>query len=232
MNSSTKLLDAVIQEPVTGPANYTIIWLHGLGANGYDFVEIAPSLNLDPRFKIRFIFPHAPSMPVTANGGLVMPAWYDILGWNLEAQSDIDGMLLSRERINGLIQSELDKGIESHRILLVGFSQGGTVALLTALSSNWSLAGAVGLSTYLPNESRITTEIKTAKKYHEDLPIFLAHGHFDPIVPYFVGEKTKEYLISMQFNPAWHGYPMLHMVSFEEIRDLGLWINRQFLSGL
>lgn len=199
-----------------------VIWLHGLGADGTDFEPIVPELGLPPTTGIRFIFPNAPHRPVTCNGGYVMRAWYDII--SLEPNSrEIDeaGLLESREIMRQLIAREVERGIPSHRIFLAGFSQGGAVAYLSALTHPEPLAGVIALSTYIPSPALITTALSEANRR---IPLFVAHGTEDDVVSLELGTRAVELVASLGMTPDWHTYAMPHAVCEEEIADIGAWL--------
>ncbi len=208
--------------PKTAP-QYAVIWLHGLGADGYDFIPIVPELKLND-LPIRFIFPHAPTRPVTLNRGMLMPAWFDIHEISPAAKHDIAGILHAYQEISALIEAQHQQGIAYKNIALIGFSQGGALALYTALCFPELLAGVAGLSTFLPP----IPSLKEAIKISRDLPIFLAHGTQDPIVPIEAGHMTEELLTSQGFNINWHTYPMTHQVCAQEIKDIGEWLQHIF----
>lgn len=214
------MLDACRVDPKQ-ETDACIIWLHGLGADGYDFVNVVPSLGLPSTHTIRFIFPHAPSQPVTINGGLVMPAWYDILGPDLDAMQDAVGIKKSEQAIKALLTQIMSQGIDSSRIILIGFSQGGALALHTALRFEAPLGGVVALSAYLPLHDAVMNERHLA---NQQIPIFMAHGFADPVVPYWVGQKSFQYLTSAGYSPSWHSYPIPHTVYLPELSDIGNWI--------
>ena len=197
----------------------SIIWLHGLGADGHDFEDVVPMLNLPKQAAIRFVFPHAPHVPLTLQGKIPMRAWYDLTSWDFNHEQDTQGMAISIEKINELVELEIKKGIEPKNIFLAGFSQGGAIALQTALNSRRRLAGVIGLSTYLP----IQFQFKLSK--HIELPIFLAHGTEDPIIPFSLSELTKRRLDKEGYQPVFNCYPMPHCVCEAEIKALGIWIS-------
>lgn len=215
------LLPAIEIETGNNPG-HAVIWLHGLGADGSDFVPVVPELGLEDLPGIRFVFPHAPNIPVTCNGGYVMPAWYDII--SLEPGSrrvDEAGILHSREALRALIARENQRGIPAERIFLAGFSQGGAVAYTTALTHPEKLAGLIALSTYLPTPQIVSDEASAANR---DLPIFAAHGTADDIVSPALGLAARDFLIRNGYRPEWHEYPMPHSVCIEEIVDIGRWL--------
>ena len=209
---------------------YSIIWLHGLGADGQDFVPIAEDMQLP--LTVRYIFPHAPRRPVTINGGFVMRAWYDIanndlstgLRTGIDSQQDETGIRASQADVEALIEQEVERGINPAHIFLAGFSQGGAIALHTALRQNMPLAGVLALSTYLPLASRAQTESTQSSR---QTPIFMAHGKYDPIVPYALGLASGEHLKSLGYKVEWHEYPMQHSVTEQEVRDIERWISEK-----
>lgn len=204
------------------PPRYAVIWMHGLGADGSDFVPLVPELGLGDDCAVRFIFPHAPLMPVTCNGGYVMRAWYDIISLELNSrQIDDAGILASRQAICRLIERENQRGIPSHRIFIAGFSQGGVMAYVTALTYPEKLAGLVALSGYIPNPQWLTEE---ASEANQSIPIFAAHGREDDVVLPQLGVAARDFLIQRGYPLEWHDYPMPHSVCLEEINDIGNWL--------
>ena len=200
-----------------------VIWMHGLGADGSDFEPIVPELGLAESPAVRFIFPNAPSRPGTCNGGYVMRAWYDIISLEPDSrQIDETGLLESREIVRQLIQREEKRGIPSQRIFLAGFSQGGAVAYLSALTHPEPLAGVIALSTYIP-EARLITEDLSAANRH--IPLFVAHGTDDDVVSIKLGRQALALLEQCGLKPAWHTYDMPHSVCIDEVRDIGTWLN-------
>lgn len=196
----------------------SVIWLHGLGADGYDFEPIVQQLLHTSAFaKVRFILPHAPEIAVTRNNGYVMPAWYDIYGTIPVKVEDKAGIQASQQYINTLIEQEINRGIASDRIVLAGFSQGGAIALHTALRYPKKLAGVLALSTYLPLQTTLTQEASTA---NIDTPIFMAHGQFDEIIPYEMANASRNLLQNCQYSVMWHHYKMAHSLCEEEITDI------------
>ena len=194
-----------------------VIWMHGLGADGNDFAGLVPELNLTGCRPIRFVFPHAPSMPVTINGGYVMPAWYDIRGADLVQQQDAEGIERSRQAIVALIENEVSRGIAYEHIVLAGFSQGCAMALHTGLRFPHRLAGVIALSGYLPLADRFSAERHTA---NGDTPIFMAHGTMDPVVVLPRAEESHRLLTEHGHAVQWHTYPMPHSVHPREIQDI------------
>jgi len=209
-------------EGVTGPQPVaTVIVLHGLGADGNDFVPIAQQLDLRPVGAVRFVFPHAPVRAVTLNGGARMRAWYDIVDLNLLQREDEAGLRASRVEVQALIDKEVARGIAAERIVLMGFSQGSAMTLLTGLRAPQRLAGLVGLSGYLPLASTTAAERGEA---NQKTPIFMAHGRQDPLVPHAGGVASRDALRQLGYEVEWHDYPMEHAVCNEEIADLNRWL--------
>lgn len=202
-----------------------IIWLHGLGADGRDFEAIVPELNLDPSLAIRFIFPNAPSIPVTVNGGMVMPAWYDILDMSIDRKVDTKQLNQSAAEIITLVEQEIAKGIPSERILLAGFSQGGAVVYQAALTYHKPLAGLLALSTYLATSESISLAKSNAK-----LPIMIMHGSQDPVVPEALGQFANQFFIDRSYNCQYKTYAMQHSVCAEQVGDISRWINKTLMS--
>jgi phospholipase/carboxylesterase len=200
-----------------------VIWLHGLGADGHDFAGLVPELDLSNCPPIRFVFPHAPSMPVTVNGGYVMPAWYDILGPDLVSQQDAAGIQASERAIVALIAQEVARGIPAERIVLAGFSQGCAMALHTALRLPQKLAGIMALSGYLPLADRFTAERHPA---NAQTPVFMAHGTQDPVVVIARGEASRDALAALGQPVEWHSYPMPHSLHPREISDISAFLAR------
>jgi len=209
----------IIESPQ--PATGSIIWLHGLGASGHDFEPIVPELPNVITQSTRFIFPHAPERPVTINGGMIMRAWYDILGMDLTTKQDEAGIRESEKILHHYISQEIEKGIPSGRIILAGFSQGGAIALQTAIRYPVKLAGVMALSTYLPLIDSVAEEHHIINK---NTSIFMGHGQSDPVIPLFQGKKSGEFLEKLGYPVEWHDYPMEHTVSFEEIGDINTWL--------
>lgn len=204
---------------------YSIIWLHGLGADGHDFEGIAPQLHLSQQDHVHFIFPNAPIIPVTINGGMKMRAWYDILAMTLERKVDIAGIYQSAKLLEQLIEQEMAKGIASENILLAGFSQGGVIALHTGLSFPHRLGGIIALSTYFPTLEQLKTEFAAANKA---TPIFMAHGILDAVVAIESGKAVFNALHALNYPVEWHDYLMEHSVCVEEIGHLSTFINGLF----
>ena len=213
------LLPCVDLEPA-GSARASIIWLHGLGADGNDFVPSVPELGLED-LGVRFLFPHAPSVPVSINGGFVMPAWYDIRDGDLSQRNDESGLRASASRIEKLVAYERGKGIPADKIIVAGFSQGGAGAAHLALRHDEPLGGLVMLSTYLVCPETLAPERSEA---NASIPIFMAHGSYDPMVTPERGEAARDLLKELGYDPVWHSYPMQHEVCLEEITELATWL--------
>jgi len=213
-----KTLEIDVKDP-----KFSVIWLHGLGADGHDFEPIVAELSFTNKDKTRFIFPHAPTMPVTVNGGMVMPAWYDIVAPRIDAQQDEKGIRSTAEQINQLIDSELERGIPSNHIVLAGFSQGGAIALHVGLRYKKALAGIMALSTYLPLDTSISTEASAENKA---ISIFYAHGQQDTVIPIALADMSKQFLMNLNYNIEWHDYPMEHSVIPQEIDDISHWLDK------
>ena len=205
--------------------SHAVIWLHGLGADGNDFVPVVKELKLPP-LGIRFVFPHAPMRPVTINGGFVMRAWYDIAYQELAFKEDERGLRESQKLIEELIVRENTRGIPSSRIVLAGFSQGGVLALQTGLRQSKPLAGLMALSSYLPMLPMIEVERNAASN---SVPIFMGHGITDNIVPLALGRMSRDTLIKLGYEVEWHQYTMPHSVCPEELADIGVWLKRVLL---
>ena len=218
------LLDSVEINPNSEPYA-SIIWLHGLGADGHDFEPIVPELRLPGTLPIRFIFPHAPRRPVTANAGMVMRAWYDVLGLPGSGGIEQADFFESVDHLHALIQKEIESGIPCERILLAGFSQGGAISLHTGLTYGKHLAGILALSTYLPTVDNIEEEISLVNK---DVPIMMAHGTMDPMIPMAHALRTKQALRRLGYEISWHEYPIMHGVCTEEIQDISAWLLKIF----
>ena len=218
-----KPLETIEIETGKNPAA-AIIWMHGLGADGNDFVPIAHELDLPRAPAIRFVFPHAPMRPVTINNGYVTRAWYDVSFDDLEGRSrsaDEQGVRESQAQISALIEREIKRGSAADKIVLAGFSQGGAIALQTGLRHNVKLAGVMALSTYLPLAESLPQEAAPA---NARTPIFMAHGTLDPIVPYLFGVNSKTFLAGLGYQVEWHEYPMQHSVCPQEIQDIAKWL--------
>ena len=221
------LLECIERE--TGPAPaWSIVWLHGLGADGGDFVPIVPELLRRDWPALRFVFPHAPVRPVTINNGVPMRAWYDIVDIDLANRADESGVAQSMAQVEALVAREVERGVPRSRVVLAGFSQGGAVTLAAGLRSSEPLAGLVALSTYVPSAHKAREALAEGAQRQ---PVFMGHGSQDPVVPFQAGQRSAELLQALGFEVEWHGYPMPHSVCAEEIRDLGDWLARRFAAG-
>ena len=201
----------------------SVIWLHGLGADGHDFEPIVPELRLPADLPLRFVFPHAPVRPVTINGGMAMRAWYDIISLDSAGRADADGVRESTAILEALIEREIERGIPAEKIVIAGFSMGGAIAINTALHTAHKLAGLMALSTYLP----IPDEVEDSTG-NRDLPVFMAHGTYDPMVLHQWGKASAGGLVAAGFSVEWRDYPMQHAVCPEEIQDIRAWLLRVF----
>lgn len=211
-----------ILEYETGPNPVAaIIVMHGLGADGRDFESFVHELKLDAVGPVRFLFPNAPQIPVTVNGGYVMRAWYDILGTDLARREDEGGLRKSRELIDALIRRECERGIPAKRIVLSGFSQGCAMTLMAGLRHPERLAGLAGLSGYLPLADKTEAELSPANR---DVPIFLVHGRQDPVIPLARAVASRDALLALGYDIEWHDYPMPHSVCLEEVAHLNRWL--------
>ncbi len=219
VNLSTELLP-VVELKIGMSPTHAIIWMHGLGADGNDFVPIVNELSLPQGLQIRFVFPHAPERPVTINNGYVMRAWYDISNTSSEDES---GIRDSQQAINALIAQEIQNGIASENIILAGFSQGGVMALQVGLRHTSRLGGIVALSCYLPLADMLAQE---AESVNATLPIFMAHGSQDSVIPISRAVTSNEKLLAANYSVEWHEYPMAHSVCMEEIEDISRWLMR------
>lgn len=221
-----KLPDAV--EVESGPNVFgSVIWLHGLGADGHDFEPVVPELGGGP--DLRYVFPHAPMRPVTINGGMTMRAWYDILSLDRNSPQDETGIRESGDILTALIERERERGIPPERVVLAGFSQGGAIALHAALRFPEPLAGLMALSTYLPLVDTLDAEVfGNPHAQTRDIPVFMAHGSFDPVVPFDLGVRSRDRLVANDYAIEWHDYPMAHAVCIEEIADIRRWLHSVF----
>lgn len=218
--SQTALPLEFIEVAAPSPATASVVWLHGLGADGHDFVPLVPELRLQAN--VRFIFPHAPHRAVSLNGGYPMRAWYDIFGLQPGAPQDAAGLAAMDRTLKTLIDHEHARGIPYARVFLAGFSQGGAMALHAGLRFPETLGGIVALSTYLPLHERIALEASAANRA---TPIFMAHGTQDTVVPYDFGELSCRHLQQLGYTVDWHGYAMAHSVDSDEIADISTWLN-------
>lgn len=215
--------DHVVLEPGNGATpNGCVIWLHGLGADGHDFVPIVEQLHLTGALRVRFVFPHAPVRPVTLNAGLPARAWYDVSGLTESASEDEAGIRESARRIEGYVRDAQETGIQADRIVLAGFSQGGAIALYTALNHPQPLAGVLALSTYMP----LRAALGEASEHGRALPILMCHGLHDPVVTLASAERSRDLLRARGYRVEWRVYPMQHQVCPQEIADISHWLNR------
>jgi len=217
----TPLLDAIEIETAPAP-RAAVLWMHGLGADGHDFEPIVPELGMPAAPAVRFVFPHAPLQPVAINRGAVMRAWYDVTG---DGRQDAEGIRASQVRVEALIARERARGIAARSIVLAGFSQGGAMALHTGLRYPERLAGILALSCYLPLPETLEREASQATR---DVPIFMAHGTQDPVIPLSWAMRSRDRLGALGYAVEWHEYPMPHSVCAEEIADVGRWLKRVF----
>ena len=216
--------DPLVIETGVHKPDACVIWLHGLGADGHDFEPIVPELRLDPGLNIRFVFPHAPMMPVTINQGFVMRAWYDISSADIGAAPDEKGIRASAELVGELIDAQIESGIAPARIVLAGFSQGGAIVLQAGLRYPARLAGIMALSTYLPLAEALADE---KSEDNQDIPIFMAHGSADPVIPVDLAYRSQKKLEQQGYTLEWHEYNgMAHSVSEQEIYHLAEWLEK------
>lgn len=228
MDSRTPaLLDCIEHETGAAPT-WSVIWLHGLGADNNDFVPLVPELVRPHWPALRFVFPNAPVRPVTINNGARMRAWYDIVDFDLANRADEAGVLESVAQVDALVEREAARGVPASRVILAGFSQGGAVTLAVGLRRREPLGGLIGLSTYLP--AIRTADAALAAGAHCQ-PVFMAHGRQDPVVPIGAGEQSAAWLRQAGFEVAWHVYPMPHSVCAEEIAAVGDWLDQRFAAG-
>lgn len=218
---SAELLDHLVVDTGSDP-RHCVVWLHGLGADGHDFEPAVPALGLPEALAVRFVFPHAPVRPVTVNGGMRMRAWYDIPTLDIGGPQDEAGIRDAAERVEALMA---DTGFKPADTVIAGFSQGGAIALHAGLRHRHRLAGILALSCYLPLHDRLEHEAADANR---DTPIFMAHGTQDPVVPFGLGQRTREFLASSGYDVAWREYAMPHAVSPEELQDIGRWLADRF----
>ena len=219
MTTPSALLLPTIEIATGDSPELAIIWLHGLGADGHDFEPIVPELDLP--FPARFVFPHAPVRPITVNGGMEMRGWYDILGFGMNIRQDTAGIRASAAAVTQLIDREIERGLEASQIVLAGFSQGGAVALHTALREPRPLAGVLALSTYLPLGATLAAERSAA---NAGVPIFMAHGSADPLLPLALAEGSRRTLEGLGYAVDWHVYGIPHSVCPEEIAAIAAWL--------
>ncbi len=213
-------LDAVVVEPLA-KHSHSVIWLHGLGADGHDFEPVVPVLGLARQNGVRFIFPNAPVQPITVNGGMRMPAWYDVKVMDLKLREDFDGIQESAELIRAYIEAEITRGIPAENIILAGFSQGGAMALHVGLRFESKLAGILAISTYLPLEQSLVEEASEANR---ETAILMCHGNADPVIPITHGRHSAEHLQSLGYTVEWREYQIEHSVALQELVDIGVWI--------
>ena len=199
----------------------SVIWLHGLGADGYDFVPVVKELGIPDALSLRFVFPHAPLQPVTINNGMVMRAWYDVSYDGLERRTDDAGVLQSAAAVEALVAHEMARGIPPRRIVLAGFSQGGAVALTLGTRFGKRLGGILALSTYLPMPDELA---EIASPENRDIPIFMAHGNQDNVIPIRMAEASRSRLESLGYPVDWHSYPMAHSLCMEEVEAVSAWL--------
>jgi phospholipase/carboxylesterase len=215
--------ERVVLEPAAA-ATAAVIWLHGLGADGHDFVPLVPALKLEPSRAWRFVFPHAEVMPVTLNGGLAMRSWFDILSLDRSGRQDVAGIRRAQGRVDALIAEQVAAGIPSTRILLAGFSQGGAVVLHAALRYSKPLAGVLALSTYLPMDATLEAEGSAANR---SIAILMQHGLYDPVLPLELGVWSRDRLLAAGYGVGWNEYPMQHEVCDDEIEAIGAFMRER-----
>ncbi|HEY8857214.1 MAG TPA: alpha/beta hydrolase-fold protein [Rugosibacter sp.] len=220
MNESAPM--SMVELEVGKSPDAAVIWMHGLGADGHDFEPIVPALNLPTRLAVRFVFPHAPVRPVTINNGISMRAWYDIFSLG-GGREDEAGLRATQQHIDSLIARERARGIATDRIVLAGFSQGGAVALMTALRHSERLAGVMALSTYLPLAGKLAAERQAV---NTDLPVFMAHGTEDEIIGIDRAVSSRDALIALGYRVEWKSYAMGHAVCPQEVADISAWLNK------
>lgn len=222
MTKTTQFLSAIEIETDPNPI-YAIIWLHGLGADGNDFVPIVNELGLSAEKPTRFVFPHAPERPISINNGYIMRAWYDIFSSDFNDHQDESGIRSSQIAITALIEREMQRGISAKNIFLAGFSQGGALALHIGLRHSLRLGGIVALSCYLPLAKTFAAEINAM---NAAIPIFMAHGSFDTVIPISNAVASRGKLLAAEYRVEWHEYPMAHSVCEQEIADISNWLQR------
>lgn len=216
------LLEAV-EVTLGDTCDRSVIWLHGLGADGYDFQPIVPELGLPKDAGVRFVFPHAPQRPVTVNAGMTMRAWFDIYGIGAGFPQDAEGVEASAAAVSALLERERSRGVAPEHTVLAGFSQGGAIALHAGLRHPERLAGIMGLSTWIPLPEQLAAELHPANRR---TPLFLAHGSRDPVVPPELGIRSRDWLEAEGYPVEWHDYPMEHQVCLEQVQDIGAWLGR------
>lgn len=221
--TSQESADAVVLNP-GAPATSAVIWLHGLGADGFDFVPIVNELRLPATLSARFVFPHATPRPVTINNGFIMRAWYDITGFGPDRAEDDVGIRESDGVVRKYIEQQIAQGIPASKIVIAGFSQGGAIAFQTGLRYPQRLAGIMALSTYLPLRASLANEASAANR---DVPILMCHGTHDGVVPPALGESSRDLLLSHGYRIDWRSYPMAHQVCLEEVMDISKWLQER-----
>ena len=226
-NKSIVLVHKKVHDKAHGKnePTHAVIWLHGLGASANDFPPVVPELGLSDERSIRFVFPQAPDKAITINGGMRMPAWYDIKGTSLEDKQDSEGMRESQATVEALIDQQIAMGIPSRNIILAGFSQGGAVTYFTGVRSQHQLAGLLTMSTYCPFDKDTAKE---RSEINKNTPIFASHGTLDPVVDLSMGQASVEHLQQLGYAVEWKTYRMEHQVVMEQIQDIGAWINKVF----
>jgi phospholipase/carboxylesterase len=218
-----------VEVAATEKPDGSVIWLHGLGADGHDFEAIVPEMNLPADLDLRFVFPHAPVRPVTLNGGMAMRAWYDIVSLDRDGPVDEEGIRQSAAILGSLVEQEHDRGVPYANIVVAGFSQGGAIASHFALRFSQRLAGLMALSTYLPLQGTLQAEVSDSDKAQPaDLRIFMAHGTFDPVLPMQLGSASRDAAIALGYSVEWSEYPMAHAVCPQEIADISRWLGGCF----
>lgn len=223
--TSQESADAVVLNP-GAPATSAVIWLHGLGADGFDFVPIVNELRLPATLSARFVFPHATPRPVTINNGFIMRAWYDITGFGPDRAEDDVGIRESDGVVRKYIEQQIAQGIPASKIVIAGFSQGGAIAFQTGLRYPQRLAGIMALSTYLPLRASLANEASAANR---DVPILMCHGTHDGVVPPALGESSRDILLSHGYRIDWRSYPMAHQVCLEEVMDVSKWLQERLV---
>ncbi len=221
MRSDDTLLPAVTIEPAGG-VDACVVWLHGLGADGHDFEPLVGELGLPPGHGVRFVFPHAPVMPVTINGGLRMRAWYDIVAADLSRRVDVAGIRASAARVGALLAPQRRQGVAAERLILAGFSQGGVVALHQGLRHEARLGGILALSCYLAEPGTLAEQ-----RVAEPAPVMMMHGRYDEIVPLALAEQARRVLEASGIEVAWRVYPMAHSVCPDQVADIGAWLRQR-----
>lgn len=212
-------LEKIVSQTGNNP-KIAIIWMHGLGADGNDFAPVVPHFNI-PKLPIKFIFPHARKIPVTINSGMVMRAWYDILSMDIDSRADVEGVLASEKLVLELIEEQVAEGFKYEQIVLAGFSQGGAMSLHVSTRLNKKIAGIIALSSYLPVAQLLNDE---KNSHNLSTPIFMGHGTQDPVVPYSLGQASRDKLIQADYKIDWHNYPMQHGVCMDELMDIKQWL--------